>query len=356
MWGALIGAGASLLGSQAANNYSVGSYSTMTPEQQTQYNAMLQGISNYNPNYVGSSSYTPTQYSGGYTPTQYQGGYNVTQAPTNYTPQTNQYQTMMQGALTGALSGQPSTTVNAQTTEDYYRNSIENPALKQYEEQTRPAWMQKTSNIHSSARDTQEQQGYEDLYSNLQSQRANLMYQDEQSRRGLAESAAQRQMTGLGVASGMSSAEQQQALQAAQLGQQGWATQNQLGLSAADQQQQAWYNQNQLGLNANQQNMSAWQAYNQMGLSADQNQLAYQQAQLQQSALPYQLGIQALGIQGMENIAYPTQSEMMKDMWGNVQSALPGMNSKGAAGSLGASSLLGMPTAVPSGWSNSLPW
>jgi hypothetical protein len=292
----------------------------MTPEQQAAYNAMLGNLGNYNPQFVTESGYNPTAYQGGYNPTQYSGGYNPQAYGNQYAPTTDQYQTQMQGALTGALSGQPSTTVNAQTTEDFYKNAIERPAVQQYEEQTRPAWMQQTSNIHSSARDTQEQKGYEDLYSGLQSQRAGLMYQDEQARRGLSESAAQRQLSGLSTAAGMSGQAQGQNLAAAQLGQSAWATNQGNQLSAADQAQQAWYNQNQLGLNANQQNMSAWQAYQQNLMGADQNQLAYQQAALNQSSLPYQLQIQALGIPGMENLATPQANNPMDSLLGGKYS------------------------------------
>lgn len=346
-WGAVIGAAGGILGGILGQpNYKVGQYSTMTPAQQASYEAMLKQLSNFNPNYVGESSYNPQSFQGGYNPTQYQGGYNPTQFQGGYSPYQDQYQSQMQGALSGALSGQLSTNINQQTTEDYYRQAIERPAMRQYEEEVRPAWMQQTSNIHSSARDTQEQKGYENLFSNLQSQRAGLMYQDEQARRGLAESAAQRQLSGLQTAAGMSQAEQQQALAGQQLGQQAWATQNQLGLNAADQAQQAWYNQNQLGLSSNQQNMQAWQAYQQNLLGADQSRLAYQQAMLQQSALPYQLGIQALGIPGMENVAYPEGGGGL----GQFEKYLPGANWRGLAGfgATGGSSFL--PSGVTDNW------
>jgi hypothetical protein len=330
MWGALIGAAGSAAGSVLGQpNYTVSPYSTMTPEQTQSYNALLSSLGSYNPNFIGQSSYTPTAYGGGYTPTQFDTSqYNVAYNPTAYGG--SQYQSMMNPALTSALAGTPSTTVNTQTTEDFYRNAIERPAVQQYEEQTRPAWMQKTSNIHSSARDIQEQQGYEDLYSGLQSQRANLMYQDEQARRGLAESAAQRQMSALGIGQQMTAQDQsvwnqqnQNALSQSQLGLQ----QGQLGLGAAELYQTG-------GLQSNAQNLQAWQAMQQNQLSADQNQLAYGQAALNQSALPYQLGIQALGINGIENIAYPQGSDgvggMLNNPWLNPLSL--GTNALGRYG------------------------
>jgi hypothetical protein len=248
---AIIAAGGTAAGilSNSGKSLDVGQYSTMTPEQQAAYSKLLGNLQGYNPDYITGSNYTPEMYTGGY-------------SPTNYSDQSQ-----LQGALNTALSGQPSTNINPQATEDYYRQSIEQPAIRQYEEVTRPAWMEKTSNIHSSARDIQEQQGYEDLYSNLQQQHGNLLYQDEQARRQLSESAAQRQLAGL------------------QTGTEAWATQNQLGLTA------------------NQQNQNAWQSYQNLLLGQDQNNLNYQTAQLGQSSLQYQLMLQALGIPGTENIA-----------------------------------------------------
>jgi hypothetical protein len=312
---ALIAAGgtaASLL-SNSGKKLSVDQYSTMTPEQQAAYSAMLKNTASMNPDYVKQSGYTPeayqnsynvSQYAGqGFDPTTFSGGYN----PTSYNG--NQYQTQMQGALNQSLSGQPSTDINSQATEDYYRQSIEQPALKQYEEQTRPAWMEKVSNLHSSARDNMEQQGYENLYSGLQQQHGNLLYQDEQARRGLQESAMQRQLSGLGVGATMSGQEQnawaqqnQNLYNQSSLAQNQWGTENQLNLSKEQQAQQQWYNQNQLGLSQNQQNMTAWQNNQQNQLGADQNNLQYQLAQLQQSQIPYDQMIKLLGIQTTENI------------------------------------------------------
>jgi len=306
------GTAASLL-ANSGKNLSVDQYSTMTPEQQAAYSQMLKQVGGNNLDFIKQSGFNPTEYQNsfnvsqyggqGYDPTTFSGGYN----PTAYTG--NQSQTQMQNALTQSLSGQPSTNINQQTTEDFYRQSIEQPALRQYENEVRPAWMEKVSNIHSSARDNMEQQGYEDLYSGLQQQRGNLMYQDEQARRGLQESAMQRQLSGLGVGATMSGQEQnawaqqnQNLYNQSSLAQNQWGTANQLGISAEQLAQQQWMNQNQLGLSQNQQNQSAWQAYQSLMQGQDQNNLQYQLAQLQQSQIPYDQMIKLLGIQTTENI------------------------------------------------------
>jgi hypothetical protein len=279
--------------------------STLTPEQQRALSQLIPELQNKKFNNVGSAGYNASAYGGGYSPTNYSGGFNPS-AYSGGTPySTNTYQNQLQGALTQSLSGAPSTNVNADVTEDFYRNSIERPAIEQYENVTRPEWMQRVSGIHSSARDRLESEGLQNLYGGLAQQRGNLMYQDEQARRDLAESAAGRQMQGIGAASGLSSQEQQAWYNQNVLNQNQWDTSNKYGLGAAQLGQEAWYNQNQLGLAANQQSQDAWQQYQNMLLGADQNKLQYQQAQLQQSALPYQLLLQSLGIQGQENVVTP---------------------------------------------------
>lgn len=67
--------------------------------------------------------------------------------------------------------------------EDYYRQGIHDPAVRQYEQTTRPAWMQKVGSLHSSHRAGMERRGYEGLYSGLSQQRAQLMYGERQQAR-----------------------------------------------------------------------------------------------------------------------------------------------------------------------------
>ena len=86
-----------------------------------------------------------------------------------------------QQALMGALSGE------AQDVEGFFQQGIADPARKRYEEETRPAWMSKISNLHSSHRGQMERQGREGLESGLSQQRAMLMEQERQA-------AMQRQM------------------------------------------------------------------------------------------------------------------------------------------------------------------
>ncbi len=62
--------------------------------------------------------------------------------------------------------------------EDYYRSTLHDPAIRQYANETRPAWMSKVGNLHSGHRVNQERRGYEDLYSGLGQQRGNLMWQN----------------------------------------------------------------------------------------------------------------------------------------------------------------------------------
>ncbi len=104
-------------------------------------------------------------------------------------------QAQTQAATSQQLSGKPSTTIDKGTTENYITQSIANPAWKGYEDKLKPA-------IHSayagpgmwgSGRVKQEVQTAENVGADVQNRAAQTRYADEQARRGLSESAANRQ-------------------------------------------------------------------------------------------------------------------------------------------------------------------
>lgn len=199
---------------------------TMTPEQQQYYTQLLQMLSGWKP--------------------------EMTAAPGITGFQQPAYSGQMQSALTSLLSGKPAYDINPQTTEDYWKKTMYDPAMRRYETETRPAWRENISNIHSSQADIMEQKGIEDLMFGLESERGKLMYSDEQARRGALESAAGRMISG-----------------------------GQIGLGMSGQEQSLWQALNQM-------QQGQWQAGNQMNL-------AYQSA-------PMQILLQALGMPAMENI------------------------------------------------------
>jgi len=147
---------------------------TMTPEQQEYYSKLLKYLQ-------GNMDQTRTPMDFFTAPTE---------APENpYGPQSNELiKMLMSGDKT------PAYTINPETTEQYFQNTIANPATYQYENVTRPAWMEKMGTLHSGARMNMERQGYEDLGRNLSEQRSNLYYQDELSRRKSLEDAANRDL------------------------------------------------------------------------------------------------------------------------------------------------------------------
>jgi hypothetical protein len=86
-----------------------------------------------------------------------------------------------QGAIESMLAGtafQGPEGLNEQQIGDYFQRVFQDPAVKQYEQTTRPAWLAQTSGLHSGFRQRQEQRGYEDLYGGLNQQRGNLQYQN----------------------------------------------------------------------------------------------------------------------------------------------------------------------------------
>ena len=250
--------------------------STMTPEQQEYYTQMLEGIQGYEP----GQAYTPTAYGGaGYSPTAYRGaGY----MPTAYGE--SQYAEQMQPALTRALSGQAAYEISPETTEQYYQENIYDPAMHEYENVTRPGFLESLGTLHSGARANLEQSSRENLARQLRGERSQLYYADEQARRQAQEAAAQRQMGGLGIAQG---------LRGQDIGR--WQAENQMAQQAGQMGQQQWALENQMAQQANQQGMQQWLAENQQALQGAQ-------FGAQQQALPYQMMLQALGMPTMENV------------------------------------------------------
>ncbi len=84
-----------------------------------------------------------------------------------------QAQTQQAKAM-GPSSQVSSTGYDPEAVDSFYRDTIRDPAMRGYEEETRPAWMAKVGNLHSSHRDNMEQKGYENLMSQLRGERAGL--------------------------------------------------------------------------------------------------------------------------------------------------------------------------------------
>jgi len=100
-----------------------------------------------------------------------------------------------QSALARLFSGKPSTEINPEVTEQFYKESIYDPAMKNWEQEILPSMQEKMGkNYWSSARSKAITDAEGDLHSGLRQQHGNLLYQDEQMRRQLEESALQRLM------------------------------------------------------------------------------------------------------------------------------------------------------------------
>lgn len=96
------------------------------------------------------------------------------------------------------VAGTPSTTINSDTTREYYNRSIANPANRKLYGETLPAVNRNYArNYWSTARTNAQNKAITDNAANLDTIRGNLLYQDENARRGLAESAANRSVQAL---------------------------------------------------------------------------------------------------------------------------------------------------------------
>jgi hypothetical protein len=106
-------------------------------------------------------------------------------------------------ALLKGLSGTPSTTINPETTQNYFQKAIADPTRKQFSEYTLPGIKESFAGpggagYWSGARGRAEMESRQDMEDKLSAQHANLTYQDELAQRGLAESAASRQQGAIG--------------------------------------------------------------------------------------------------------------------------------------------------------------
>jgi len=107
------------------------------------------------------------------------------------TPKIGRYQ----GQLDTLMSGEPSTAVNPAITEQYFTESIYNPAMRNFENVTLPAIGESMGrNYWGTARRDAEQTARENLTSDLTSQLAKLTYADEQAGKQLKESAMDRML------------------------------------------------------------------------------------------------------------------------------------------------------------------
>jgi hypothetical protein len=87
------------------------------------------------------------------------------------------------------MSLKPSTTINADSTANYVKTNVADPMRKTLQESTMPAIRQQTKNLWGSARAAMENKALTDTENAIAQKSADIGYQDEQARRGLAESA-----------------------------------------------------------------------------------------------------------------------------------------------------------------------
>lgn len=130
---------------------------------------------------------------------------------------TSQLRQPLESSLARLLSGAPSTNINERATEEFYKTRVEAPALKTFTEEVLPRIRDEhiaTGNFYSRARAQAEARAASDLAAALASERAKLAYADEQARRQLAETAAQRALGAAGTAASYALESQWQPFQA----------------------------------------------------------------------------------------------------------------------------------------------
>jgi hypothetical protein len=135
------------------------------------------------------------------------------------------------------LSGNPSYKVDSGATQQMFDQSVARPAIQQFQEITRPGIIEENvgnGTLWSSMRANAEAKAASDLESNLAGQKSQLLYQDELSRRDLAESGANRAAGLMPTALQNQSNIYQQAIQQGSIEQQI----DQFGLTAAYQEWQ----------------------------------------------------------------------------------------------------------------------
>ncbi|MCG7851907.1 MAG: hypothetical protein MIO92_05240 [Methanosarcinaceae archaeon] len=127
------------------------------------------------------------------------------QGPT-YDPNSPFGQAMLQALGGQSVNAQDWGMMQGQEVDDYFQSTMFDPAVRQYQDTTRPAWLENVSNLHGSHRSNMEQRGYENLYGGLDQQRGNLQYQNLLRNQQMMQQAAgmnqQSQMGAMGL-SGM---------------------------------------------------------------------------------------------------------------------------------------------------------
>lgn len=99
------------------------------------------------------------------------------------------------GALQRALSGQPSSEINRETTLQAFQQGVADPAFRQFDQQIAPRIAQQFASVGGSFNTRKGEttsRALQGLQTDLTGQLSNMFRQDEQLRAGLAESASQR--------------------------------------------------------------------------------------------------------------------------------------------------------------------
>ena len=117
--------------------------------------------------------------------------------------QPGQFDTLSQTAIERALSGDPSFQLDPQTTERFFREAVEKPIFKTFEREIEPRIRSGFSGLGSTfgtRRGLAVQRALGDIGDTLASQLSTAQFQNQRLQAGLAESAAERQIRGVGLA------------------------------------------------------------------------------------------------------------------------------------------------------------
>lgn len=142
-----------------------------------------------------------TPYSGEIVAPLNAGYQNVQDQLNSYNPQ--QFQAGQTGAINQALSGQPAYNLDPQTTANYFQQGVVDPSMRTYNSTTAPAINQgfaAQGGTFSTARGIAQSRALSDLQATNASNLAQTQYQNQTLNSQLAESAANRQLQGIGIA------------------------------------------------------------------------------------------------------------------------------------------------------------
>jgi hypothetical protein len=120
----------------------------------------------------------------------------------------NMFQKQQSQAVLQALSGKPSFNLDPAVTDKYFTDTVQSPLLRTWDQQINPRLKESFANVpgFSSRQGTATQQSLSDLQANLVTGRSNLAYQDQALGAQLSESAANRQLQGIGQAQALAMA------------------------------------------------------------------------------------------------------------------------------------------------------